>query len=216
VSEPTRPPRRLVLIGLTGPIGCGKSTVARQLAALGGAVIDADVLAREVTATGAPTLPAIRRRFGDGVFGADDSLDRAALAELVFDDPAALADLEAIVHPAVRQRVDAELAAARASDPPFIVIEAIKLVEGGLAERCDEVWLIDCPPEAQHRRLLGRGMSAADARRRTASQGGRLVQQLAAALEGRLAYRRVSTDGTLADTTERVEDALADVLGRLG
>ena len=103
---------RPFMIGLTGPIGCGKSTVAQMLGELGGTVIDADVLARRATEPGRPTLPPIRDRFGESVFTPEGTLDRAALAAIVFDDDAALSDLEAIVHPEVRRLVDAELAAA--------------------------------------------------------------------------------------------------------
>ena len=109
---------RPVLIGLTGPIGCGKSTVAHMLADVGGAVIDADELAREATQPGSPALPEIRARFGDGVFGADGALDRAALASVVFADAAALADLERIVHPRVRELVDQRLERARRDGVP--------------------------------------------------------------------------------------------------
>src|SRR5215210_7093298 len=136
----SREARRPLLIGLTGPIGCGKSTVARMLGDLGGYVIDADILARHATDPGRPTLPRIRERFGDAVFTAAGELDRAAMASIAFDDPRALAQLEQIIHPEVRHLVEAELRGTAAADSPFVVIEAIKLVEGGLAERCDEVW----------------------------------------------------------------------------
>jgi dephospho-CoA kinase len=201
-----------VVVGLTGPIGCGKSTVARMLAELGGTVIDADILARDVTGPGEPTLPEIRARFGDAVFAADGSLDRAAMADVVFNDPTALADLERIVHPAVRRRLEEDLVAAAPSDVPFVAIEAIKLVEGGLAERCDEIWLIDCSPATQRQRILERGSDAEDADRRLRTQGEDLVARLAAQLDGHVPYRRLSTDGSINETRDRVEDALADLL----
>ena len=103
---------RTTIIGLTGPIGCGKSTVAGWLAARGAVVVDADEVARDVTAPGQPAHDAVLAHFGDPVRGADGTLDRAALARLVFSDPAALADLEAIVHPAVRPRILEAIAAA--------------------------------------------------------------------------------------------------------
>lgn len=198
---------RPFVIGLTGPIGCGKSTVAAQLRELGGSVIDADALAREATAPGEPTLAPIRERFGDAVFGPDGALDRAALASLVFTDPQALRDLEAIVHPAVRRLVLDRLERATAAGEPFVAIEAIKLVEGGLADRCDEVWLIECLPDDQHQRLLGRGMAADDLARRLAVQGPDLAGRLA-----ERATRRIMTSGSPAATREHVEDALADAL----
>jgi dephospho-CoA kinase len=196
-----------VVIGLTGPIGCGKSTVAAMLGELGGVVIDADDLAREVTGPGQPTLAAIQARFGDAVVQPAGVLDRAALAAIVFSDPAALRDLEAIVHPAVRRLVEARLDEARREGEPFVAIEAIKLVEGGLAARCDEVWLIDCPAEAQRARLVGRGMSAEDIERRLASQGADLAERLAPSAD-----RVIDTGASLESVRECVEDALADVL----
>ncbi len=201
---------RPFLIGITGPIGCGKSTVAAVLGELGATVIDADTVAREVTAPGEPILPAIRARFGDSVFAEDGSLDRASLARLVFDDAAALADLEAVVHPAVRRRVDAALEAAREAGALVVVVEAIKLVEGGFAERCDEVWLVECSETEQRSRLAARGMAPADAAQRIAAQGADLVGRL-----GPHATRRIDSSGHEGQTRERVEDALADALAPL-
>jgi len=161
-----------VRIGLTGPIGCGKSTVAGWLGEREGVVvIDADDVARDVVEPGEPTLDAVFDRFGDGVRAADGSLDRGALGRVVFDDPAALRDLEAITHPAVRQVILTRLGAAEAAQAPAVVIEAIKLVEGGLADLCDEVWLVTCDPTVQLERVTGRGMDPADARRRIDAQG---------------------------------------------
>lgn len=208
-------PQSPLLIGLTGPIGCGKSTVARMLADLGGIVVDADQLAREVTGPGAPVLKDIRRRFGDAVFAPDGSLDRAALADVVFRDPAALAELESLTHPLVRRLVDERVASAARQQAPFVVVEAIKLVEGGLAMRCDVVWLVECSGTSQRARLLARGMSEADADRRIAAQGGDLVDRLAQQLSaqpGKPTVCRLATDGSLEETRASAEDALADAL----
>jgi dephospho-CoA kinase len=205
-GERTRP---LLVIGLTGPIGCGKSAVARWLHARGGWWIDADDLAREVTAPGRPELAAIRARFGDAVFAADGSLDRAALAAVVFPDPVALAELEAIVHPAVGLLVRERLAEAAAAGAPFVVIEAIKLVESGLAAACDEVWLVECSPAVQRARLVSRGMTQADAERRIAAQGADLADRLAP-----FATRRIVTDGTLEEAEQRVTAALSETFDR--
>jgi dephospho-CoA kinase len=194
---------RPLRIGLTGPIGCGKSTLARHLASRGGVVIDADDLARAVTVPGAATLPAIRARFGDGVFGVDGALDRAALATVVFVDAGALRDLEAIVHPAVRERVTAALGAAAAAGAAFVVIEAIKLVEGGLASTCDEVWLVVCDPATQRDRLAVRGQDALDSERRIAAQDD-LSERLTA-----VATRVLRTDGPL-ETALAAADAALD------
>ena len=163
--------RRAVRIGLTGPIGCGKSTVAGWLAARGAVAIDADAVARAVVEPGEPALDLVLARFGDVVRASDRSLDRAALGRIVFADRDALRDLEAIIHPAVRPRILAAIAAADAAGARAVVIEAIKLVEGGLAALCDEVWLVTCSPDEQRARLAGRGVAPDDAARRMAAQG---------------------------------------------
>src|SRR5437870_308144 len=117
----------MIRIGLTGAIGCGKSTVAGWLGELGAFVVDADIVAREVVEPGEPALDAVVARFGPDVVRDDGSLDRAALGRIVFADPAALRDLEAIVHPAVRPRILAAVAAAERAGARAVVIEAIKL-----------------------------------------------------------------------------------------
>ena len=149
-------------IGITGPIGCGKSTVAAMLAEHGAAVIDADQIVREVYEDAA-VRDAVTARFGDAVRTADGSIDRPALGRLVFGDADALRELEAIVHPAVRPRILAAIDAAQARGVPAIIVEAIKLVEGGLAASCNEVWLVTCDPPVQRGRLRDRGFTDDDA-----------------------------------------------------
>jgi dephospho-CoA kinase len=195
----TRPVTRAVRIGITGPIGCGKSTLGGWLAARGAIVVDADAEARAITAPGQPAHDAILARFGNGVRRPDGTLDRAALARLVFADPAALRDLEAIVHPAVRPRILAAIGVAEAAGARAVVIEAIKLVEGGLAALCDETWLVTCTPDEQRARLAGRGIAPDDAARRIAAQAD-IAARLAPA-----ATRILDTGGSPADT-ERIVD----------
>ena len=153
-----------------------------------------------------------RERFGDDVFDANGDLDRAGLAAIVFDDAAALADLEKIVHPHVRHMVLAQLADAERDHVPFVALEAIKLVEGGLADQCDEVWLVECSEATQRARLEHRGAPPDDVARRLATQGPDLVARLTEMLGDRPGIRRVSTEGSLEETQARVEDALADAL----
>jgi dephospho-CoA kinase len=173
-----RAPQRTLRIGVTGPIGCGKSAIAGALAARGGVVIDADRLARDATPPGSAALAAIERRFGDTVIRADGALDRAAMARIAFSDPVTLRDLEAIVHPAVRPLLERAVEDAESARAPFVLVEAIKLIEAGYAANCDEVWLVTCTPEQQRERLAGRGLPADEVERRMAIQGGDLIERL--------------------------------------
>jgi len=195
-----------VRIGITGPIGCGKSQIVRWLAELGVTVIDADREARTVTAPGHPVHDAIIRHFGDGVRGANGELDRAALGRIVFSDPAALASLEAIVHPAVRPRILGAMNAAAEAGAAAVAVEAIKLVEGGLAALCDEIWLVVCNPAAQRGRLAGRGMADRDIEQRMAAQAG-LSERLRPA-----ATLVLDTSGSPAETRAMVVAALGEAI----
>jgi dephospho-CoA kinase len=197
---------RTVRIGITGPIGCGKSQVVRWLAELGVQVVDADRLSRAVTEPGHPAYDLILRRFGSAVTAPDGTLDRVALGRIVFSDADALRDLEAVVHPAVRPRIIGAIEAAEAAGAPAVVIEAIKLVEGGLAARCDQVWVVTCDPVIQRERLLARGTEEADADQRMAAQAG-LVERLRPA-----ATWVLDTSGSPAETRTLVVAALAEAL----
>ena len=150
------------VIGLTGRIGCGKSTVAGMLHEQGAATLDADEIARDVRETDPNVRAAILARFG--------STEPPVLARAVFNDRAALADLEAIVHPAVRDRVRDRLQALAVAGTEVAVVEAIKLLESPLRERCDQVWVVTCRPEDADRRLAERSMPKDEAHRRMANQ----------------------------------------------
>lgn len=201
--------RHAVRIGLTGPIGCGKSTLAGWLGERPGVVvIDADRVARQVLDSGEPELDAVLARFGAGLLRPDGEVDRAALGRLVFSDPLALRDLEAIVHPAVRPRILAAVAEAEAAGAVAVVIEAIKLVEGGLASECDEVWLVRCDPEVQRDRLIGRGTAPDDAAQRIAAQAG------AEARMAGVATLVIDTSGGEAETRRTVDAALEAAIAR--
>lgn len=171
-----------IRIALTGGIGSGKSTVADLLARRGAVIVDADVLAREAVAPGTPGLAAVVARFGPGVLAADGTLDRAALGALVFADAAARADLNAIVHPRVRDLAARRRAEALAADPRAVVVHVIPLlVETGQADAFDTVVVVDCPVAVQVARVMARnGLSRADAEARVAAQASR-AERLAAA-----------------------------------
>jgi dephospho-CoA kinase len=164
--------------------------------------VDADEIAREVTAPGEPAVAAIAERFGPGLVRSDGSLDRAALGRIVFADDDRLRELESIVHPAVRPRLVAAVEAAEAAGAPIVAIEAIKLVEGGLAELCDEVWLVTCDPEVQLERLVERGSAPDDARDRIDAQGD-LATRLRPA-----ATHVIESGGTPAETRSRALERL--------
>jgi dephospho-CoA kinase len=156
------------IIGLTGNVGAGKSEVMRQLRELGADSIDADRLGHEVMAPGTPEWEQILARFGRDVLQADGTVDRRALGAIVFADPGALRDLEGILHPGVRARIRARFAA---TERPVIVVEAIKLLEGGLYLEVDAVWVVTAARDVRIRRLIAtRGLTEAEAATRVDAQ----------------------------------------------
>ena len=159
---------RPLLIGLTGNIATGKSTVAQMLSDLGAMVIDADAVAHQVMRPGTPAHGAIVEEFGPDITTGDGEIDRRRLGRRVFSDHEAMARLEAIVHPATLQAIARQIETTTAD---VVVIEAIKLIESGLAETCDSVWVTVCRPEQQIARIVrGRGLTAAEARQRVEAQ----------------------------------------------
>lgn len=156
------------VIGLTGNIGTGKSVVRRMLEHLGAYGIDADALVHRAIAKGAPGYQAVVKAFGTWILGPDEQIDRNRLGRLVFSEPEALVTLEKIVHPLVAQAVDFIVQHAT---QPVIVIEAIKLLESGMAKSCDKVMVTYAPPETQIARLTqNRHMTEAEARQRITAQ----------------------------------------------
>lgn len=186
------------VIGLTGNIGCGKSTIARMLERRGVATIDADAVTRAIRDSDADVRRAIADRFG--------TLAPDELGRRVFAEPAALADLEAILHPPVRRAVAETLDELQDGGVEVAVIEAIKLLESPLRERCDEVWVVTCREEDAIARLSrDRGLAADDVRARLASQSPQAEKAAAA---------DVVIDGSapLELTREQVEAALGRFL----
>ena len=147
-----------MLLGLTGGIGSGKSTVAGLLAARGAAVIDADAISRATTAPGGAALPAIALEFGPHLIGADGALDRAAMRQQVFDDESARRRLEAIIHPLVAAETDRQARQAQAAGSPMLVFDVPLLVESGprWRARVDRVLVVDCDPATQIERVMAR------------------------------------------------------------
>ena len=165
---------RRLRIGLTGGIASGKSAVAERFIELGVPVIDADAAARTVVAPGQPGLAAVIERFGSGVIGATGELDRRAMRELVFSDPAARRDLEGILHPLIRAHMELS---AESAVGPYIVMAIPLLVEGNARDRVDRVLLIDIDETLQLERLMARDhCSLEQARAIVASQASRAAR----------------------------------------
>jgi dephospho-CoA kinase len=161
----------LSVIGLTGGIASGKSTVAARLRAHGVPVIDADQVAREVVERGEAALDAIVRRFGAGVLRPDGALDRKALGGIVFAAPAALADLNAITHPAIMSRVAVHARALAQQGHGWAVYEAALILEHELSPHLSQLIAVICEPETQVTRIMARDhLSEAEARLRLAAQ----------------------------------------------
>jgi dephospho-CoA kinase len=197
----------MLRVGLTGGIGSGKSEVSRRLAARGAVVLDADRAAREVVEPGTPGLAQVAERFGPEVVRRDGSLDRERVAAIVFNDPGKLAELNAIVHPLVRDwMIRAEQAAAQTAGQDAIVVQDVPLLaENGLAAMYDVVIVVDVPPEVQRDRLVRfRGMAAGQAAARMAAQATR---------EARLAVADIviANDGSLDDLDRRVAAVWEDL-----
>ncbi len=198
----------MLRVGLTGGIACGKTEVARELARLGLAVVDADRLAREVVEPGRPAFDEVVARFGGAVVGSDGRLDRGALGRLVFSDPAARLELEAITHPRIAEAGARQLARLEAEGQEVAVYEAALLVESGLARAFDLLVVVAAGPETQRRRLAERDGLDAEAAR------GRLGAQLP--LEDKLAVADlvVWNEGDLESLRERVGELARELRER--
>lgn len=198
------------LVALTGGIASGKSTIARRLAEHGAVVVDADQLVRDVQQPGSPVLAAISAEFGERMLRPDGSLDRAALGLRVFGDAAAVARLNAIVHPAVRAESARWFAEAFEADPGAVVVYDVPLL---VEARVDDPWelviVAHAPADVRRRRLVElRGMTETDAAARIAAQ---------VSDDARLAVADVviDTTGTIDDTLRQVDELWASLPDRL-
>jgi dephospho-CoA kinase len=191
------------VIGLTGNIATGKSTVLAYLAAKGAEIIDADQLTHQALVPSGPAYATIVSEFGPGIVQPDGLIDRTALGRIVFSDQAELRKLEAIVHPAVYTLALTRLAAAKAA---VVIIEAIKLLEArSLLRLCQEVWVVTASEATQLQRLReGRGMAEEEARRRMAAQ-------TTQAEKVRQADRVLHNDGTTAELYTQLDRLWADL-----
>ena len=189
-----------ILIGLTGNIACGKSTVLRQLRDLGAFVIDADTLIHYILRQDGPAYWPVVGEFGPEIVKGDGDIDRQALGRIVFSDPEKLRRLEEIEHPIVRRIIDEEIGQA---DEGTVVLDAIKLIESGWADKCDSVWVVTCLREQQIERLQkARGYSRKDAEMRISAQSD-------PALKVARADVVINNSGTLEETREQVQRAWA-------
>lgn len=190
----------MLRVGLTGGIGSGKSSVAAMLTASGAVVIDSDRLAREVVDPGTPGLARVVEAFGQDLLAADGTLDRAAMASLVFTDPTARQRLEAIIHPLVRDRAAQLQRAAAAENPDVIVVQDVPLLlETGRHRHFDVIVVVDAPVEVAERRLVSdRGYTPDEARRRVAAQATREQRNAIADLV-------LDNSGTKADLLRQVQ-----------
>jgi dephospho-CoA kinase len=199
----------MLRVGLTGGIGSGKSEVSRRLASYGAVVVDADAIAREVVKPGTPGLADVVAAFGPGVLRADGSLDRGAVARLVFADAGLRARLNAIVHPLVGERM-AELERA-VPDGAIVVFDVPLIAENGLAGGFDLVVVVDAPQHTQLDRLVRlRGMTKEQAVARIAAQASR-DQRLAIVGDGDIV---VDNSGSLAELDRQVGDLWAELRRR--
>ncbi len=186
------------VIALTGNIGTGKSVVRKMLEHLGAFSIDADALSHQALAKGGPAYAAVVKTFGEWILTPEGEVNRARLGRLVFADPEALARLEALIHPFVRQAVDILIKRAKA---PVAVIEAIKIIESGTAQDCDALWVVHVPEAVQELRLVEkRKLSAAEARQRIAAQPPQADKLKAATLV-------IDNSGSFEDTWTQVQAA---------
>jgi dephospho-CoA kinase len=193
----------MLRVGLTGGIACGKSTVAAILRECGLTVIEADPLAHELLEPGQPAYDEVVREFGKGVLNKDGTINRAKLGEIVFADRAKLKRLNQIVHPRLIEVTEQRLAKlARPGGLPVAVVEAALLIEAGYHKRFDRLIVVWCRPEQQRERLLGRGLSQAQAEQRIAAQ--MPIEQ-----KRRLATDEIDCSGSLKQTRQQVEQLAA-------
>lgn len=190
---------RPTVIGVTGAIATGKSTVLEILREHGAETINADAAYHRLISAGGSLVAPIVARFGEHVRAGDGSIDRRALAGIVFADPNALADLDQITHPTVSAAISDQIASA---DAQLLAVDAVKLIESGMHELCDVVWLVTCDPAIQKVRLMARnGLTGSEADLRLAAQPDEAFRR-------RHADAILDNNGDLASLRRQIEAAL--------
>ncbi len=189
-------------IGLTGGVGCGKSTVSSYLKELGIPIIDGDKLAREAVTPGSDAMKKIRAVFGDGVFTEDGALDRRKVADLVFSDEEKRQQLNAIIHPFIWHRTQEELYKAEVAGAKAVVLDMPLLLEIGWHLRVEAVWVVYVPQEIQIQRVMGRDGFTRE------QVMDRIGKQMATADKLKYADVVIDNSGTVEETRAQVDEAL--------
>lgn len=191
------------MLGVTGNIASGKSTVVARLVELGAISIDADLVYRELVGPGQPLLAKLAGHFGEHIVAPDGSLDRSALGKIVFSDPERLRELDDLTHSTVIQEIDRRVDAIESG---VVAIDAVKLIESGHADHCDQVWVVTVDTDAQVTRLMERNtLPAEEARRRVEAQppmGPKLAR----------ADRVIDNSGTLEETNAQVDAGWREIM----
>ena len=201
---------RPYIIGLTGGIGTGKSEAAKFLASLGAVHLDADAISHELTEPGGEALEPIRAEFGEGVFREDGTLDRQALANITFSDPARKRALEAILHPRIQRDIMRGIDRAAEEGAKVVILDVPLLFETGMDALCDETWVLSADPETQVARVMMR-----DRVERELVEA-RIQNQMPAEEKEKLATQVIPTERPMEKTQAELASMYQQVLKRLG
>ena len=201
---------RPYIIGLTGGIGTGKSEAAKFLASLGAVHLDADAISHELTEPGGEALEPIRAEFGEGVFREDGTLDRRALANITFSDPARKRALEAILHPRIQRDIMRGIDRAAEEGAKVVILDVPLLFETGMDALCDETWVLSADPETQVARVMMRDRVERE------QVEARIQNQMPAEEKEKLATQVIPTERPMEKTQAELASMYQQVLKRLG
>ena len=201
---------RPYIIGLTGGIGTGKSEAAKFLASLGAVHLDADAISHELTEPGGEALEPIRAEFGEGVFREDGTLDRRALANITFSDPARKRALEAILHPRIQRDIMRGIDRAAEEGAKVVILDVPLLFETGMDALCDETWVLSADPETQVARVMMRDRVERE------QVEARIQNQMPAEEKEKLATQVIPTERPMEKTQAELASLYQQVLKRLG